>query len=657
MATIVTYNDVTFYNVLTRSWNEEVFYDKTGTDEIGKKLSLTFEGIIHAQRIPLTDSDVYVTDGNNEDNQYDLLTSLRKRLNHPRKTLVVSFDDEEILKIVPSDIAPGITRMPPNADIDNGPHPKVIGIVPKGSNAFKVLFAIDCSVSACETQFTGEYGVVLNNRWSITETMDANYFTTRTISGELRLAAGVSSVGESGDGTKQFTTGNPGHKFKNLCVPRLEAGFKRDSVMFSSGADGLTCTYQVQDKQVHTSAPWPATDMEYSHTESSQFGTHFTSECMVRLNGDPACDKRFLVERAIQVMDVMCGLRGLPDYTSSYIEDFRITDRGGRDAVVEGYVRVNMTHKAELTNAQISSIYKNIGAPLKLDPLVLGRSNHPQNNDYKYNLSRVPSLYGYEHGNADADHERRPAVLMFLHCYLQNPCNGPHSIGPANTQSSTAIPSGPGADPTSSYVQDISSAGSLTYSPSSSTLSEATRSAIYTVANTSSIYDINPMIVGLPIANLNSNYSPLNADRNGKVSLPNAALFGPQSVDTTRVVPLAAPQMNRVHTVNLERLGKPPEIPTPYPFYKDGETTAFLARSAIESLPPVRSPDGNNLVYRCIVRYVYRLTRPVDSSRNLLIGSNPAYSFGDKHSGRMPLHFNDRIIDAVATIAPGPKTG
>lgn len=663
MATIVEYNGVTLYNVLTRKWDEEVFYDQSGTDEIGKKYSFVFQGVLHQQRVPLASSDVYVSSGDTAldsgfgDNVFTLLARVKNLLNHPRKTLKIFFGTVTAnvlaLQIDNTPVPAGISE---TNDIDNGPKPRVISVVPIGSTAFRVTFAIEATVGTCSGDRTKK-NMVISNRWSISEAMDENYYVLRRISGQMRLGAGVTKAGVSDSG-EGITEGFPGHYYKGLIVPPLEGGFKRESMMFTCAADGLTCTYEVADKQVHTAAPWPATKLEATHREGTQYGTFFTSEMSVRLTGDAACDKLLLIERAIQILDRRLVLSFVADGNQAWINNFEIIDHIGEQAIVEASASINRTFQIAGTDSNVGEgigpFWGRLGRQLNL-PSISVDSEVVDNTNYKYQLSRVPSLYGYKASEPGPDHERRPIVLFFLHCYLQNPCSNVHQVGPGEPTPLEG-PSNDDGSPLDSPTIEETSPGTILYEPSNETFSDETKTAIYTTSEVSSEYCNNTMMIGLPIANLNAAQQSSPGTKQGQKDLLLASFYGEPALPSTRILPLARPQAYRIHRLNLERIGVMPAIPAAVFAYQHGEGQAVLKDFKTEVLTPIRSPDGTQQVYRVVATYLYQLDRVPDYTKAVPVGKNPTTKF-EGYEGQIAFDFTGDFGVDPKNTSSGPQTG
>lgn len=580
MATTVTYNGITLYNVVTRRFEQEIVYDQSETDTIGSKFNLSFEGILHAQRVPLTSSTAYIaqTGTNSGGTPAAVYSAVKVLLSKPRKPLIVQFGGQTVLSVGPAVVKGDLVSSPLDPDVNNGPKPRRVSIEHvSGNSVYRVRFDIECTIGMCSS---GHSNLVLNNRWKLTETMDANFFTTRRIEGRLRAAGPI-----------------PGHATKSLVVPGLEHGFRRDSVEFTVEENGLDCTYSITDRQVHTAAPWPATKMEARHSESTNDGVSFISQVNVRLEGPPHVDKRLLIERATQIADNRLDFINQSNSASKeptmLIEYAEVIDYIGEQAVVELTLRVKQLRDAgELLTHVREEV---LGTPLKLSPLQ-NQGDDIAGTEYDPRLSPYPALYGYDpHGS-----ERRPTVLLLLHCYLQDPCINVHGIAQGSPTTSTGEENPENERHETEIIEK--SPGSIPDEPLDK-YSESARKGIYTMSKITAEYTRNDMKVGMPLARV-------AGQRN-------------QDSATTVVFDLCEPQAFKVIEIDSERTGTPPQLPEPHAVIRDGTLVATRKSKNERWYPPVISPDGRTEIFRVEARYVYILNRPPKDEEQIRIGQHP----------------------------------
>lgn len=584
MATTVTYNGITLHNVVTRRFDQEITYDQSGTDLIGHKFSLSFEGILHAQRVPLSLSTAYIapigiSSANSAAAVYD---TVKRLLGQPRGLLIVQFGGQTVLSAGPTAISgeTAVGRGGLDPDVDNGPKPRRVAISHvSGNSVYRVSFDIDCTLSLCSP---GRSNMVLSNRWQIVESMDANFFVERRIQGRMRLSS---------------SHGVGGHAFKHVIVPGLEIGFARKRVEFAVEENGLDCTYTIVDNQVHTSAPWPATKMSARHTEATSDGVKFISDVYVRLDGPPHVDKRLLIERAVQIADNR--LNFIEQTTSTgedepqmLIEFAQITDHIGEEATVELNIRVQQLRTA---GEFLTHVRKEVlGTPLALEQLK-DDAGDINGTEYDPRLSPYPALYGYDpHGG-----ERRPAVLLLLQCYLQNPCINIHS--PSQGQQEADNENTPEREREGTQVEERPP-GSIE-EEQLDRYSDSARAALYTMSKITTQYVTQDMKVAMPISRI----------------VPARNIQAPTNV----IFDLCEPQAYKKIDIDVERAGQLPELPEPHAVITDGTLVATRKSKDERLYPPVLSADGRHQIFRIEATYWYILNRPPLDGEQLRIGRHP----------------------------------
>lgn len=587
MITIATYNDVTFYNVVTREFDEEILYDASNTDYIGSRFKLRIEGEIHVQQDVQSGSVVFKhgiqTDNgpvnNSSGNTAAAFKWLQRKLGVPRKTFTLFWSTNGITPAA-NDLVivakPAVADVAPDADTDceNGPHPRGLSVLRVTGKSIRVQFSIEFFLSGCpqsQGQMTGPYRII-NNRWSIHESMDADFFTTRRIAGLIKFSEGLTHK----------------HAFKVATVPGLEKGFRRVSIEYESAASGLEATYAVTDEQVHTSAPWPATSMEVSHSYSSNDGLTWLDQCDVTLHGSPAADRKLLLQRMIQIMDARCeGLRVINDNDKQYmLENVIITEHFGKQNFVSGSLVVK--HFGESTRVTLGNILeKHLGKPLEL----------PVGGDgavYDRTISQAPSVYGYD----SQGKERSPAYLFLLNCYQQDPCSPVKRIfgGSVQSQAEAKEPD----KESSPYPVEVPK-GTLALG-STSSYDPTQFVAAYITARLSNEYVTNRLRVMMPVA--------AETDED----------------DTAIPVDLASGVTLRIIHYEAERIGDFPDIPQVADTYVDGNIRGYLLKAIIRPQPPALAPDGHKRIFRVTATICYGLNRMVREEK-LACGKLPYTSF------------------------------
>ena len=320
----------------------------------------------------------------------------------------------------------------PGDDLNNGPKPKRVELTHITSDnvigpTFHVTFEIECAISACPGLSQSLQGVppILSNRWAVSETLDDEFFTTRTVRGQIIAAnAGVQL-----------------DRFRWLMVPTLEKGFRRDRLDYNISADALKVDYILVDKQIHTAAPWPAVKINVRHTEQTGDGASFESECYVTLHGHPGADKLALINLAARIIENRLGkMATLADVANATPVSYGIIDNIGERNVIDMWLKIRHTLGYTANNnitAQASYLATpvgQIGTPLAMDD---SRTSVPKCWDYTkqydpitspvtlpwgYNTTQTPcQIYG--------EKWRASFITNYLlYCFLQDPCDNSHWV-------------------------------------------------------------------------------------------------------------------------------------------------------------------------------------------------------------------------------------
>lgn len=572
MATNVIYNGVELHNCRTLSWEDEVVMDDSGTDKLFVRHKMRFQCLLHDQMGYYAATPIWTAGrqgyplANNTVASYQELIN---RLSQPRADLVVQISGKTALQVS------GAQNQDAFHDVDNGPKPGriVLDQITSGRNGGSAVFMLSFEIAACQVHcMSGSYPQnVLNNRWSVSESLDDKAYISRTIRGKLRLSTPSVSP----------------EVYRALTIPQLEDGFRREAIDFAVSPNGLEAEYSIRDRQTNTAAPWPAMAIDCTHTEATQTGATWSSECRVRLDGHPGADKATLLDLAFQVIEEKLGNfnrinngksteKGLPQ-----VESLVITDYIGVQNTIEVSLRITQTM---IGTKQFPTSYDTLATPLKLS------------GDYSHLKSPQPPAWGFNAG-ASSNLARPPAAEILLACYLQTPCNDKHAIATAGTYS----------DNTPQYPSDQSESPAITeheYThptllPSSDSLSESTHNYLYTIAAVETHYAVKPSRVQMPI-------SGSTWDGNS---------------DTCVTASLGYPTATVRRHYEAERVGAWPEIPRPDDKWTEGGIKGTLLYFDVKAHPPTVDALGNKKIYRLEALYLYALNRPLKPEEQLKIGT------------------------------------
>ena len=209
-------------------------------------------------------------------------------------------------------------------DVDNGPKPRRVNLIHIASNKlFRIEFEIDVAIVDCISP--GNSQGVLSNRWSMSDSVDHNWYTIRVIRATLRLA---------------YLALNP-QAFRGWVVPPLQRGFKRESIETATTRDGLSLDYAIVDREVYNSAPKkPATTWRCTHTESVNDANTSISDIDLSLEGPPHTAKQDLIALGAQIIQQIINVpqfskttmlvgAAIVDHVEDCAINMKFTFRGG----------------------------------------------------------------------------------------------------------------------------------------------------------------------------------------------------------------------------------------------------------------------------------------------------------------------------------------
>jgi len=586
--TNVEYNGVLLKNVTTRNCDQALVYDPTGTDLAGERVSLTFECIVHAQNFAnLFVHGAAVNGGNpggQEANTVAQFHAVRRLLSEPRRELRVFVGNETLWHVfAPDDVGDVIND--PDVDVDAGPKPRDVKIhAIMGDRAFKISWSVDFQYGVCPQLNKPAFSVVYN-KWSISEVRDANFFTTRTVSGTIRFSS-------------RFYAG---HSYLRYCVPGLEYGFRRESIQYEADAGGLEARYSVTDRQVHTAAPWPATSLQGSYSWATSFESgNWIHHADFTLTGGPDSDVGLLVARAIELCDARLKYLDAPvDPGAKLLNEVSITEQVGEANSVRVALTATIFPAGGVTMMLANIAADQIGKKIELQPIAPYAGAKPEDAvPYDVGKSRVPFAYGYVPRQPGA---RDPSILFLMHCYQQDPCGKKKAI--YQWTNGTETPDDRD-EPTRDEVP-LYELPPGTFTPGDlGKFNPSKMTAIYTSIRMSSQYRVSHRRSQLSIADDNP------------------------TADTGAVIAWGRGMARRIVRLEAERQDDWPELPdlTSGVIATGSGSKHILLDHCIEPSSPKTSADGLHLIYHVRLWAVYALPQGVRDGATLDVGLLPFLS-------------------------------
>lgn len=598
--TSIEYNDIVMDDVLTTQWLEEVVYDTTGVDALYTKLTATFSGVLHGsairQHAPGIDTDSAEI--------HKRLDDIRGEMMLPRKKIKIVMGERTVLELdglevtkpfgEGNDLKGRPASAGKNLDVNNGPKPLAFQInAIWGSEVFRVSWSVEC----CFQRFCdGDRPEVLGNKWAVSESIDVDKYLTKTINGELRLAA-YATV--------------PAFGYKYLVIPPLETGFRRESVDFTVSADGLTARYTIVDKQIEVAAPYPAAEFQVSHTERTDNGVNFTANASSEVVGQPNATIGHLVKRAVQLVFNRLNIEELEENPASYmVTGASITVNQGAKIRVSCDMGIRLLGEGDtkVVLSQKSAAAARIVKPLKDLPLLIQQKNvaaERKVKDYDPEVSYVAP----DHGYASDGSPRKPAAAAVLLSYLQTPCST-HQM-PTDGKPATA--------PELTKIKDSSqySTGDQngTRVNDNGTFEDDSTSNPFMKPKIKTMYDKN----AYKIAYLEVEVKDEWFDDEVRAALPVADVDAEESIV---VLPLAKRNTRRVINYQATRVGDLPNIPDLPEMYQEpeGDVTFYRMKFSRVIPAPRPGPDGLKFICGVAMRAEYVANKPLqdDKKRSLM---------------------------------------
>jgi len=569
--TWLTYNGISLRNVLTKRFEQQSEYDASDTDLACFKFTISVTGYMHAQSANFgTEGPAAQTSG------ADYLSAVRSKLMSPRGDLkfIVGADGTGANGDVLLEVNGPALRMMHRQDVKNGPKPRTCNITRAvNSSVLEIEYTIEAWVVECRdgtdaspaTDVPGRQNVVLSNRWSCVDSIDQNMRTVRTISGLLRT--GSSNI-------------NP-NSLRHMVVPRLQMGFRRDSMTFKVTPDALNLEYTIVDREVACSPPPPATSWNYSANETTADNKISISSIDITLAGPRDVDKGHLVRIAVAIIKARLYDGNFAN-DNAILHNLSITDSYGDDI---NSVNVQAQVQRTAAGKQLLGLRtKNIGKPISAADLAGASPN--------YSRSRSRGNYPGD----PVEIEGPIPLTSAWNAFLQSHCNDDHYIN-------NAVKSGSQGMGLSNRV-DYQLAASITTDVTNPTdrTSSAHKYQPYTHYELESKYQNSVNNVALPVAGQRYAAGP--------------------ATPSLSVVGLALPNTTRTIRISAQRYAQQPKLPKPAEEYTFGTGKAVLLRNVVTPKVPDVSADGKEL-HTVLAEFTYALTVPPPVNSTLPIGVNP----------------------------------
>ncbi len=632
----VQYGSVALYRVVTHSVDQELVPDDSNTDLVYLKTTIRVSGFLHDHsdwlqqfQYPPGSGTGLTTSAANAHagvrfqlpprQSFQLVVGVPEFVGGVPNTTYTGGTPWIVANPFPANMSPPPVTSPnvainlQNLDVRNGPRctnfvvTHVVGNEVFAVDATFEIYKVECAADGSVP--SNSYGI-LSNRWSSQDTIDGNKQTTRTYVGTVVFASALIN----------------GHMLRWVVAPPLQPLFRREHMDFKVTPDGLKLQYVVTDKEVATSAPWPATKMEIRQTEQSNSALLSHSTVEVDLEGDSRVNKKLLIQIAFYIISNKvfgCAPSAINPAANTYIiESIEFTDYTGEVSRITARAVVRRPSPGMWND--VVGQFVNLGTPLSASQLP------PPNDGTNPGFGPGAGLGGLVTGGVYSDigggvtydptlswgayKNQIPAVqgpasaVGIFACFLQSPCDDNHRMTVAgqtvpSQPSRTALPSTPEVSYTALVVNNLTTTSNPLYSTSES-------SAMYTYWRLEALYKRNAMRVQMPLAN-----TP-------------ATPYAPTCVLAT----LSGGQERVILRATGERVGDWPEFPdldslpawpTPAspPSGYVGITLTGLKRR-LKARGRHATAIATQYLYSATVEYLVAMSRPATAAEALLLGND-----------------------------------
>lgn len=267
-------------NCSVKHFEQMTKLDPSGTDAIHAVYSVEVEGYVSDS----TAASMGALIGRaNPPIAAQAINQIKQAVWQPRQTLRLLVADTPILEAYPSQQ----TGVPNNVvDVDNGPVCVAFNIKEIfGRRAMRVTIRLKCCLLECGADMKplNQIGIV-NNRWSIEESIGTDWHVQQVISGHARVAH--MDVWDNA--------------YKWFVLPPVLPGFRVERMDFARSANGLDITYRIELLQKYSAPPFPAIDWNCTAKEMTDIaGAIGKFVFTISLLGGPEATKRQLFIAAI----------------------------------------------------------------------------------------------------------------------------------------------------------------------------------------------------------------------------------------------------------------------------------------------------------------------------------------------------------------------
>lgn len=582
------YNGVRLKHVLTKQFREEAVYDPSGAALEYHKFTIRVEGILHRIVDPITGIDILPGDWTDLTYLEEGQRLARQRLMQPKKLFWMSLLDGDppptflIYALapwypsnpvqVPDKLAWRVGLAP--IDVNNGPKPRSCNIeVINGLSAMRVSFEIEVCIKECPSDSAPSAGSdgIISNRWAVSDSLDENWLTTRTITGRLRVAQNAANV----------------NMFRSWVIPPIQSWFKRVSIQATASPDGLSLDYTIIDREVYAAAPYPAMTWAATDTAVTQFGSTMERNVTVMVQG----------HRATRRLELLAAL------TRIIYQQIRYRQNRNKLILKQAHLTAYLhENKLEMSQTYIVSPKDaggNTVAGIKYEEVVLPYDDIPNKYNPAGNSTPPDNIFG------------TATTLGLFVCHLRDGCVSEEMGMPVGAEeqkkpkyNTARAPQAPD-EPSTQINYDVS-AGMLQPEEENDpyAMQHINEEVGYTYYDVETVWSTSQHMIAMPVA----------------------ASSDPQDARqlTTRFVRMAPPQTARKVIVTAVRFGDWPRVPEfrTVTDQQTGRVLQLVGDAIITPRYPPPSADKHTRKFEMVCEYAHVVDRTM-AGQDLQVGRSP----------------------------------
>ncbi len=287
--------------------SEALRMSEDGLSPVGSQYRFTISGWITAN----TTSDMQTA-----------LYTMRAKLSQPRRSFAVQYSED-------GSTWSDFYSFPTTGDDGWGPFPGELWLKQfSGGRAAQYSWSVEVFKKQCwdaSSLPVDAQSNILSRTQEWTHAVDECGYTTRTVSGVLRLKRAAGSWAD---------------QYRTWVSPTIPAWFKREPSTFTQSPDGLSLNYSITDREVHWTLPKPVMKghATYSVKLAPQNGLMVTHTLSGEFAGGSSVDKSAIMQAVFDLVEAK-----FPDYASDAVPTFLFQDLSFSESVYDNAVSFSIS--------------------------------------------------------------------------------------------------------------------------------------------------------------------------------------------------------------------------------------------------------------------------------------------------------------------------